>query len=206
MTTSTTSRRSVRLFMRSLLRRTGRGSGPGRRLGRTVMRHIRRHQRQMVKLLIRPAPPTGPGPVTASGQVATRHKASLSGGHTHGHQPTAQHHQAALAILTVIPPPAGRPLMSVSVARFRGLHRLGTAGAAGAVLGSAQFVKAWKPVSRTSRAGTPATIVLGATSRVPTAPAATIAPSPIVTPGTTVAEAPSHTLRPITMGAGVMSA
>src|SRR3954447_24548738 len=104
MTTSTASRRSVRLFMRSLLRRTGRGAGPGRRLGRTVMRHIRRRKRQVVKLLIRPAPPTGPGPVTTSGQVAPRHKASHSGGHTRGHQPTAQHHQAAYAILTVFPP------------------------------------------------------------------------------------------------------
>ena len=37
--------------------------------------------------LIRPAPPTGPGPVTTSGQVATRHEASHSGGHTRGHQP-----------------------------------------------------------------------------------------------------------------------
>jgi hypothetical protein len=41
----------------------------------------------VVKLLIRPAPPTGPGPVTTSGQVATRHQASLFGGHTRGHQP-----------------------------------------------------------------------------------------------------------------------
>ena len=44
----------------------------------------------MVKLLIRPAPPTGPGPATTTGQVATRHEASHSGGHTRGHQPTAQ--------------------------------------------------------------------------------------------------------------------
>ena len=41
----------------------------------------------MVKLLIRPAPPTGPGPVSTSGQVAARHEASLSEGHTRGHQP-----------------------------------------------------------------------------------------------------------------------
>src|SRR5687768_2574193 len=41
----------------------------------------------MVRLLIRPAPPTGPGPATASGQVAARHEASHSGGHTRGHQP-----------------------------------------------------------------------------------------------------------------------
>src|SRR3954452_10802984 len=72
--------------------------------------------RQVVKLLIRPAPPTGPGPATTSGQVAPRHKASHSGGYTRGHQPTAQHHQAAYAILTVISPrmtvkrkPAMRP-------------------------------------------------------------------------------------------------
>jgi hypothetical protein len=44
MTTSTTPRSSVRLFMLSLLRRTGRGPGPGRRLGRTVMRHTRLEQ------------------------------------------------------------------------------------------------------------------------------------------------------------------
>src|SRR4051812_40439618 len=65
--------------------------------------------RQVVKLLIRPAPPTGPGPATTSGQVTPRHKASHSGGHTRGHQPTAQHHQAAKAILTVIPPRQGAP-------------------------------------------------------------------------------------------------
>ena len=93
MTTSTTSRRSVRLFMRSLLRRTGRGSGPGRRLGRTVMRHIRRSQRQVVKLLIRPAPPTGPGSATTSGQVAARHESqSFRGSHprspTHSPSPS----------------------------------------------------------------------------------------------------------------------
>ena len=65
------------------------------------MRHTRRHQRLVVKLLIRPAPPTGPGPVTASGHVAPRHQASHSEGRTRGHQPTAQHHQATKAILTV---------------------------------------------------------------------------------------------------------
>ena len=36
-----------------------------------------------------------------------RHKASHSGGHTRGHQPTAHHHQAAKAILTVTPPQVG---------------------------------------------------------------------------------------------------
>ena len=36
-------------------------------------------------------------------------KASLFGGHTHSHQPTAHHHQAALAILTVFSPRTGRP-------------------------------------------------------------------------------------------------
>jgi hypothetical protein len=38
------------------------------------MRHTRRHQRLVVKLLVRPAPSTGPGPATASGHVAPRHK------------------------------------------------------------------------------------------------------------------------------------
>ena len=33
--------------------------------------------------------------------------ASLSKGHTRGHQPTAHPHQAANAILTVSPPPVG---------------------------------------------------------------------------------------------------
>jgi hypothetical protein len=58
----------------------------------------------VVKLLNRAAPPTGPGPATASGHVAPRHKASHTGGHTRGHQPTAHHHQAAKANLTVLPP------------------------------------------------------------------------------------------------------
>lgn len=40
---------------------------------------------------------------------------------------------------------------------------------------------------------------------VTTAPAPTIAPSPVVTSGTTVTATPSHTLRPMTIGAGVVS-
>ena len=43
-------------------------------------------------------------------------------------------------------------------------------------------------------AGTPPTIVFGVTSFVTTAPAATIAPSPILTPGKTVTLDPSHDL------------
>ncbi len=50
---------------------------------------------------------------------------------------------------------------------------------------------------RMVRAGTPATSVAGGTSRLTTAPAATTAPSPIVTPPRTVAPAPSQTLAPI---------
>lgn len=53
------------------------------------MRHARGRQRLVVKLLIRPAPPTGLGPATASGQVAPRHNASHSGGHARSRQPTA---------------------------------------------------------------------------------------------------------------------
>jgi len=56
-------------------------------------------------------------------------------------------------------------------------------------------------VGRITLAGTPATIVSGGTSRVTTAPAPTIAPSPMWTPGTTVTDAPNHTRRPITIGA-----
>ena len=48
----------------------------------------------------------------------------------------------------------------------------------------------------------PAPIVLGGTSFVTTAPAATMAPSPMATPGTTVALAPIQTFLPRTMGAG----
>ena len=55
---------------------------------------------------------------------------------------------------------------------------------------------------RMIRAGTPATIVLGGTSLVTTAPAATIAPSPMLTPGNTVAWLPIHTRLPMTIGAG----
>ena len=43
---------------------------------------------------------------------------------------------------------------------------------------------------RTSRAGLPATIIRGATSFVTIEPAATTAPSPIVTPGMMIAPAP----------------
>ena len=46
--------------------------------------------------------------------------------------------------------------------------------------------------SRITAAGTPPTSVFGGTDRVTTAPAATTAPSPIVTPPRTVARAPSH--------------
>jgi hypothetical protein len=61
----------------------------------------------MVKLLIRPAPPTGPGPATTSGQVAPRHQGqSLRGSHPRS-PTTAHHHQAALTILTVTPPQQG---------------------------------------------------------------------------------------------------
>jgi len=48
-----------------------------------------------------------------------------------------------------------------------------------------------------SLAGMPPTIVFGATSFVTTAPAATTAPSPMVTPASTVALAPIHTFLPI---------
>ena len=34
-------------------------------------------------------------------------KPVATGGHTRGHQPTAHHHQAAKAILSVAPPPVG---------------------------------------------------------------------------------------------------
>jgi len=50
---------------------------------------------------------------------------------------------------------------------------------------------------RIARAGTPATRVAGATSRVTTAPAATTEPSPTVMPPRTVAPAPIQTLAPM---------
>ena len=51
-------------------------------------------------------------------------------------------------------------------------------------------------------AGTPPTMVFAGTSFVTTAPAATIAPSPIVIPGRIVALEPIQTFLPITIGAG----
>lgn len=51
-------------------------------------------------------------------------------------------------------------------------------------------------------AGTPPTTVRGATSRVTTAPAATTAPSPMVTPGSTVTFDPSHASAPMRTGRG----
>ena len=56
-----------------------------------------------------------------------------------------------------------------------------------------------------SFAGTPPTTMLGGTSFVTTAPAATIAPSPMVTPGVMVALAPIHTFFPMKIGAGMVS-
>ena len=53
-----------------------------------------------------------------------------------------------------------------------------------------------------TRAGTPPTIVLAGTSLVTTAPAATTALSPIVTPCRMVAFEPTHTFLPNTIGAG----
>ncbi len=53
-----------------------------------------------------------------------------------------------------------------------------------------------------NRAGTPPTIAFAGTSFVTTAPAATTALSPIVTPCRMVAFEPTHTFLPNTMGAG----
>ena len=55
---------------------------------------------------------------------------------------------------------------------------------------------------RMKRAGVPATTLSAATSRVTTAPAATMALSPMVMPGSTMAPEPIQTFRPMTMGAG----
>src|SRR5436853_447163 len=50
------------------------------------------------------------------------------------------------------------------------------------------------------RAGLPATTEYGGTSDVTTAPAATMLPSPTVTPGNTITRPPSQTLSLITIG------
>ena len=55
-------------------------------------------------------------------------------------------------------------------------------------------------------AGTPPTMAFAGTSLVTTAPAATMAFSPIVTPCKTVTFAPSHTLLPICIGLAIMPA
>ena len=57
-------------------------------------------------------------------------------------------------------------------------------------------------IIRITLAGTPATMAFAGTSLVTTAPAAIMALSPTVTPGTTVAWAPIQTFFPRTMGRG----
>ena len=51
-----------------------------------------------------------------------------------------------------------------------------------------------------TRAGTPPTVAPGGTSRVTTAPAPTVAPSPIVTPPSTTARWPRNTPSPMVTG------
>src|SRR5262245_64469689 len=57
----------------------------------------------------------------------------------------------------------------------------------------------------TGRAGTPATIVFGATSLVTTAPAPTVAPSPIVSPHKIVAFDPMDARRQMRVGSTFQS-
>ena len=51
-----------------------------------------------------------------------------------------------------------------------------------------------------TRAGLPTTVVPGGTFRVPTLPAPTMASSPMLTPGRTIAPPPIQTFRPIRTG------
>jgi hypothetical protein len=104
MTTSTTSRRSVRLVMRSLLRRMGRGSGPGRR--------FRQDCDETRQALLTPG---GQAPDQASSSnragAGDHERTSRSRARSQSHRgshswspTTAQHHQAVKAIVTVTPP------------------------------------------------------------------------------------------------------
>src|SRR5690606_371557 len=62
-----------------------------------------------VKLLIRPAAPTGPVPATTSGQVTPKARSQSGQGSRSQSPTTAHHHQAAKGILTVRPEtPFGR--------------------------------------------------------------------------------------------------
>jgi uncharacterized protein len=71
----------------------------------------------VVKLLIRPAPPTGAGAGDHERQVSARHKGqSLRGSHSRS-PTTAQHDQAALAILTVTSPRSDHPPRHGSVTK-----------------------------------------------------------------------------------------
>ena len=54
-------------------------------------------------------------------------------------------------------------------------------------------------------AGTPAAMDPGGSDRVTTAPAATMPPSPMVTPGSTTTRAPSHTSRPIDTSSSIFA-
>jgi predicted transcriptional regulator len=56
--------------------------------------------------------PNGPGPVTTSGQVRTRATGQSLRGSRSWSPTTAQHHQAALAILTVTAPAADHPALA----------------------------------------------------------------------------------------------
>jgi hypothetical protein len=69
-----------------------------------VMGDTRRGQRLVVKLLIRPVPPTGSGAGDRERTCGSSKDASPSGGQTPGRQPTANHRQTAKAILTDLPP------------------------------------------------------------------------------------------------------
>ena len=61
-------------------------------------------------------------------------------------------------------------------------------------------MRSLSPISRITRAGTPAATTPGGKSRVTTAPAPTTVSSPIVTPGQTTTPPPSHTLSPRAIG------
>ncbi len=64
----------------------------GSEIGRTVMGHT--SYELVVKLLIRPVTPVGPGLATPNGQVAARHEASHVTGHVRDHQPAANHERS----------------------------------------------------------------------------------------------------------------
>ena len=90
------------------------------------------------------------------------------------------------------------PVVEVNAAFADGIECL--------VFYAALFIVCHKSIIFITFAGTPPTIALAGTSLVTTAPAATMALSPMVTPCRMVTFAPSHTFLPMCIGLAIIPA